>query len=181
MNKIIVLTLCLLFVSLNVYAEGINMKDSNIILETTQGTVEIKLFCDVAPKACENFTELVKKGYYNGIIFHRVIKKFMVQCGDPTGTGRGGESVWGKSFEDEFKQGTAFDKPGILAMANSGPNTNGSQFFITTAPTPWLNNKHTIFGEVVSGYENIEKIENQATGAGDKPITEQKIIKAYVK
>lgn len=157
------------------------MKDTTVVLETTQGNVEIKLFTELAPKTCENFIGLVNKGYYDGLIFHRVIKKFMIQGGDPTGTGMGGESVWGKSFEDEFSNEVKFDKVGILAMANSGPNTNGSQFFITTAPTPWLNQRHTIFGEVTSGYENIQKIENQPTGSKDKPITEQKIIKAYVK
>ncbi|MCX5709010.1 MAG: peptidylprolyl isomerase, partial [Candidatus Omnitrophica bacterium] len=108
------------------------MDAKNVILETNAGKIEIKLFPDVAPKACENFTKLVGKGYYNGIIFHRVIKDFMIQGGDPTGTGRGGESIWGKPFEDEFKSDVTFDRPGILAMANAGPKTNGSQFFITT-------------------------------------------------
>ncbi len=157
------------------------MESKNVILETTQGNIEIKLIPDVAPKACENFTKLVEKGYYNGIIFHRVIKQFMVQGGDPTGTGMGGESIWGEPFEDEVTQSVKFDKPGILAMANAGPNTNGSQFFITTVPTPWLNMRHTIFGEVVSGYDVVQKIENTAVGAGDKPVKEQKIIKAYLK
>jgi len=157
------------------------MKDSTVVLETTQGVVELKLFPEIAPKACENFTELIKKGYYDGIIFHRVIKSFMIQSGDPTGTGRGGSSIWTKPFEDEFNESIKFDKTGILAMANAGPNTNGSQFFITTTPTAWLNQKHTIFGEVVSGYENIQKIENQAVNSQDKPLDEQKIIKAYIK
>ena len=156
------------------------MKDTIIVLETTQGRVEVKLFSDVAPKACENFIGLVKKGYYDGIIFHRVIKSFMIQGGDPTGTGRGGSSMWGSNFEDEVRGDVKFDKVGILAMANAGPNTNGSQFFITTAPTPWLNGKHTIFGEVVSGYENVQKIENQPANSQDKPLAEQKIIKAYL-
>jgi peptidylprolyl isomerase len=157
------------------------MDAKNVILETNAGKIEIKLFPDVAPKACENFTGLVEKGYYNGIIFHRVIKDFMIQCGDPTGTGRGGESIWGKPFEDEFKSDVTFDRPGILAMANAGPKTNGSQFFITTVPTPWLNGRHTIFGEVVSGYDVVQKIESTAVGAQDKPLAEQKIIKAYLK
>jgi peptidylprolyl isomerase len=136
---------------------------------------------EVAPKACENFKGLIEKDYYNGLIFHRVIKGFMIQGGDPTGTGRGGSSVWGKPFEDEFKKGVTFDRKGILAMANSGPTTNGSQFFITTIPTPWLDMHHTIFGEVVSGYDAVEKIENTPVGPGDRPVTEQKIIKAYLK
>ncbi len=152
-----------------------------VVFETTQGAVEIKLFPDVAPKAVENMVGLINKGYYNGLIFHRVIKNFMVQGGDPTGTGRGGESLWGRSFEDEFSPSYTFNKPGILAMANAGPGTNGSQFFITTAATPWLNNHHTIFGEVSSGYDVVQKIEQTPTGAGDRPVTEQKIIKASIK
>ena len=155
--------------------------DMIVILETNQGAIEIKLMPEVAPKACENFVKLVEKGYYDGIIFHRVIKDFMIQCGDPTGTGRGGNSIWGQPFEDEVKPDVKFDKSGLLAMANAGPNTNGSQFFITTAATPWLNMKHTIFGEVVSGYEVVQRIESVATGPQNKPLTEQKIIKAYLK
>ncbi len=157
------------------------MNNQTVVLETNQGVIEVKLFDDIAPKACENFTALVKKGYYNGTIFHRVIKNFMLQGGDPTGTGRDGESIWGKTFADEVNPQVQFDRPGLLAMANAGPNTNGSQFFITTAKTPWLNMKHTIFGEVASGYDVVEKIENTATGYGDKPISDQKIIKAYLK
>ena len=152
-----------------------------IVFETTQGTIEIKLFPDVAPKACENILGLIEKSYYDGIIFHRIIKNFMVQGGDPTGTGRGGESLWGGKFKDEVSPDIKFDRPGLLAMANAGPNTNGSQFFITTAPTPWLNMRHTIFGEIVNGMDVISKLENLPTGAGDHPQEEQKIIRAYVK
>ena len=154
---------------------------TTVVFETNQGNIEFKLFPEIAPKTVENFVGLVNKGYYNGLIFHRVIKQFMIQGGDPTGTGRGGESLWGGKFEDEFSPTKQFDKKGILAMANAGPNTNGSQFFITTVATPWLNMRHTIFGEVVSGYENVDKIENTATGPGDRPVVEQKIIKAYTK
>ncbi|MBN1912868.1 MAG: peptidylprolyl isomerase [Candidatus Omnitrophica bacterium] len=157
------------------------MEDKIVVLETNQGKIEIKLMPQVAPKACENFSILAEKGYYDGLIFHRVIKGFMIQGGDPTGTGRGGGSAWGKAFEDEVSPSVKFDKPGLLAMANAGPNTNGSQFFITVAATPWLNLKHTIFGEVISGYEVVQKIEKTATDASDKPLSEQKIIKAYVK
>ncbi len=153
----------------------------NVVFETTQGTIEIKLMPDVAPKACENFIKLVEKGYYDGIIFHRVIKSFMIQGGDPTGTGRGGESIWGSPFEDEVTSKVQFDKPGILAMANAGPSTNGSQFFITTVPTPWLNMKHTIFGEVVSGMDVVTKIEKTKVDDYDKPVETQKIKKAYLK
>lgn len=156
--------------------------DKNIVvLETNQGVIEIKLMPQVAPKACENFTKLVEKGYYNGLIFHRVIKDFMIQGGDPTGTGAGGESIWGQPFEDEVSADVKFEKPGILAMANSGPGTNGSQFFITTAKTPWLNMHHTIFGEVIFGYDVVQKIENTQVDASDRPKIEQKIIKAYLK
>ena len=105
----------------------------------------------------------------------------MVQCGDPTGTGAGGESIWGKSFGDEFSPKEKFEKPGVLAMANRGPNTNGSQFFITTASTPWLNMKHTIFGEVTTGYDVVQKIEQSQTGPGDRPLEPIKIVKAFVK
>jgi len=162
-------------------AQGADMADKIVVLETNQGKIEIKLLPGIAPKACENFIGLTQKGYYNGLIFHRVIKGFMIQGGDPTGTGMGGESIWGKPFEDEVNPNTGFDKPGILAMANSGPATNGSQFFITTAATPWLNMKHTIFGEVVSGYDVVEKIESCATDGNDRPTSQQKIVSAYLK
>lgn len=153
----------------------------NVVLETNQGIIEIKLYPKVAPKACENFTRLIEKGYYNGTIFHRVIKNFMIQGGDPTGTGRGGSSIWDKPFEDEVSEEVKFDKPGLVAMANAGPNTNGSQFFITTVKTPWLNMHHTIFGEVVSGYDVVQKIDNVSTDSSDRPLQQQKIIKAYLK
>ncbi len=157
------------------------MDGKTVVLETSQGNIEIQLKPDVAPKACENFVKLTEKGYYNGLILHRVIKGFMIQGGDPTGTGMGGESIWGKPFEDEVTPVAKFDSAGILAMANSGPNSNGSQFFITCAKTPWLNMRHTIFGEVISGLEVVQKIENNPVNAEDRPITEQKIIRAYIK
>lgn len=148
-------------------------QDKIVVLETEQGVIELKLMPDIAPKTCENFSALIEKGYYDGTVFHRVIKDFMIQGGDPTGTGRGGSSIWGKPFEDEVDAKVKFDRPGLLAMANAGPNTNGSQFFITTVKTPWLNMRHTIFGEVISGYEAVKKIES-ASG-------KQKIIRAYLK
>ena len=117
------------------------------IIKTTKGDINLTLKPEVAPVTVANFVNLAKRGYYNGIKFHRVIADFMVQGGDPTGTGAGGP---GYNFKDEFVQGVEFTKPGILAMANAGKNTNGSQFFITHVPTDWLNYKHTIFGEVVS-------------------------------
>lgn len=156
-------------------------KDTIVCLETNQGTIEIKLFMEIAPLACQNFVTLANNHYYDGTIFHRVIKGFMIQGGDPSKTGAGGESSFGKPFADECKAEIAFTKKGILAMANRGPNTNGSQFFITTAATPWLNMHHTIFGEVVKGYDVVEKIEGTKTDLRDKPIQEQKIIKAYLK
>lgn len=155
--------------------------DIMVVLETNRGNIEVKLYKDIAPKAVENFMGHVKAGYYDGLIFHRVIKSFMVQGGDPTGTGSGGESIWGTQFEDEVTAAVKFDKAGLLAMANAGPSTNGSQFFITTAPTPWLNMRHTIFGEVVSGYDVVQAIEQTKVGAGDRPVEPQKIIKAYIK
>lgn len=163
--------------------EQANLKTPVVIFETNLGIIELQLFPDIAPKACENFLGLVKNKKYDGTIFHRVIKEFMIQGGDPKGTGTGGESIWGKSFEDEVSPKKTFNKKGLLAMANSGPNTNGSQFFITTTDkASWLNNKHTIFGEVISGYNTVEKIEKSNTNkANDKPLEEVKIIKASVK
>ncbi len=158
-----------------------NTPSTMIVLQTNQGDIEIRLFPETAPKTCENIIGLIKKNYYNGLIFHRVIKDFMIQGGDPTGTGKGGTSLWGKSFADEVNRGVTFNRKGLLAMANAGPNTNGSQFFITTVATPHLNMKHTIFGEVVKGYDVVERIENTAVDSDDRPIDEQKIIKAYVK
>lgn len=158
------------------------MKPPVVVLETSLGNVEVTLKPDIAPKACENFIGLVQKHYYDGVQFHRIIRNFMIQGGDPTASGRGGNSIWGKPFTDEFSKQTNFDHPGVLAMANSGPNTNGSQFFITTAPTPWLHMRHTIFGEVTSGYEEVvKKLEAVKTGAGDKPVEAVKILRAYIK
>jgi len=154
---------------------------NEVVFETTQGTIVFTLKPEIAPKACENFEGLVKKGYYNGLLFHRIIKNFMIQGGDPTGTGRGGASIFGHSFEDEFKPNVVFNKAGILAMANAGKNTNGSQFFITTVPTPWLNGRHTIFGEVTEGMDVVRKLENITTDGRDMPVEKQVILKAYLK
>ncbi len=151
------------------------------ILQTNEGNITIKLFPKVAPKAVENFIGLAKKGYYNGTTFHRVIRNFMIQGGDPTGTGAGGESIWGKPFEDEFKPNVVFDRAGLLAMANRGENTNGSQFFITVKPTKWLNGHHTIFGEVIEGFDVVKKIELSETDYRDKPIKDKKILSIIIK
>lgn len=180
-KKMFFLSALFLLININPSIGQENNMKPTIVLETNQGNIEIQLWPDIAPKACENMLGLIKKGYYDGLIFHRVIKEFMLQGGDPTGTGTGGESLWGGEFEDEVKESVTFDRKGLLAMANAGPGTNGSQFFITTVPTPWLNMHHTIFGEVVSGYDVVEKIENTQVDENDKPVQEQKIIKAYVK
>ena len=150
------------------------------VINTNMGTIEIELFADKTPKTVENFVGLANKGFYDGIIFHRVIADFMLQGGDPTGTGRGGESLWGKSFEDEFVSELRHDVPGILSMANSGPNTNGSQFFITLVPTPWLDGKHTIFGKVISGMNVVTDIGKVKTGAGDKPVEDVIMISVKI-
>ncbi len=150
-------------------------------IKTNAGDIVVELYPDIAPKAVENFMTHAKNGYYDGVIFHRVMRKFMIQGGDPTGTGRGGESIWKKPFQDEFKPNVIFDRAGILAMANRGPNTNGSQFFITTVPTPWLNGRHTIFGEVIEGMDVLKSIENTQTDSRDKPLSEQKIITIEIK
>ena len=155
-------------------------EDPKVKLETTHGTIVLKLYKDKVPKAVENFITHVKTGYYDGVTFHRIIKGFMIQGGDPTGTGMGGESIWGHPFKDEIDPSLKFDRPFLLAMANRGPNTNGSQFFITTAPAPWLNGHYTIFGEVVEGKETVRKIENEPTGYRDKPLKKVVIKKASV-
>jgi peptidylprolyl isomerase len=169
--------------SIKTQTKHMDDKKSNpiVVLQTNKGDITLELFPKIAPKAVKNFLEHSKKGYYDGIIFHRVIKGFMIQGGDPTGTGRGGESIYGSGFEDEFAPNVVFDKPGILAMANAGPKTNGSQFFITVAPTPFLNGRHTIFGKVIKGYDVVQKIENCKTARGDRPVEKQFIKKAVVK
>lgn len=166
-------------------------------INTNLGAVTINLFPQLAPKTVENFVGLAKDNYYNGVIFHRVIKDFMIQGGDPTGTGMGGESIWGEEFEDEFTP-LLFNIRGALSMANAGPNTNGSQFFIVTATavpanmieqmesagypeaiinayretggTPWLDQRHTVFGHVVEGMDIVENIENTQTNPADRPL-----------
>lgn len=171
-------------------------------IKTNHGDVTVKLFKDIAPKTVENFTTHAKNGYYDGQIFHRVIKDFMIQGGDPTGTGMGGESIWGGTFEDEFST-EAFNLYGALSMANAGPETNGSQFFIVQLKevpaqmvsqlegagypaeiieaykeqggTPWLDQRHTVFGHVIEGFDIVENIAEVKTGAQDRPEEEVKI------
>ncbi|HPZ00063.1 MAG TPA: peptidylprolyl isomerase [Clostridiales bacterium] len=176
------------------------------VFHTTLGTVKVKLFPEEAPKTVENFTTHAKNGYYDGLIFHRVISDFMIQGGDPTGTGMGGESIWGHSFEDEFSP-ALHNLRGALCMANAGPNTNGSQFFIVQADTcppqmleqmeqltdrgfpqeciedyktlggtPWLDYKHTVFGQVFEGMDVVDAIATVPVGPADKPKEDVKII-----
>ena len=159
-------------------------------LVTNQGPVVIRLFPDHAPKTVRNFVELAEGGrewtdprngqkttskLYDGTVFHRVIPNFMIQGGDPLGSGRGGP---GYKFDDEFHPDLSFDRPYLLAMANAGPGTNGSQFFITVAPTPWLNGKHTIFGEVIEGADLVDQISRVKTGSQDRPVDDVTIIES---
>ncbi|KAH7328989.1 hypothetical protein B0I35DRAFT_345612 [Stachybotrys elegans] len=144
------------------------------VLHTNYGDIYIRLFPDAAPRAVENFVTHARTGYYNGTIFHRVIRKFMIQGGDPLGDGTGGESIWGREFEDEFSS-LKHDRPYTVSMANAGPNTNGSQFFITTEKTPWLDGKHTIFGRATQGFDVIHKIENVRTNK-EMPEEDIKIL-----
>lgn len=137
------------------------------IIKTNYGNIVLELFIERTPRTVENFIKLAEKGFYNGVIFHRVIPDFMIQGGDPTGTGRGGP---GYKFADEFHPGLRHDKQGILSMANSGPNTNGSQFFITVKPTPWLDNRHTVFGQVIEGMDVVDKIANVSRNKQDRPL-----------
>ncbi|EIL5480367.1 peptidylprolyl isomerase [Listeria monocytogenes] len=174
---------------------------------TNRGTIRIKLFPEIAPKTVENFVTHSKNGYYDGLIFHRVIPEFMIQGGDPDGRGTGGESIWGESFEDEFST-EVFNLRGALSMANAGPNTNGSQFFIVQKPdmpadmlgqmeqagfpvevieaykqggTPWLDGRHTVFGHVIEGMDVVDEIANLLTGMQDKPVNDVVIEKINIK
>jgi len=138
-----------------------------VTIETTMGNIDAELYAAEAPKTVENFVTLAGKGFYDGIIFHRVIPGFMIQTGDPTGTGAGGP---GYKFADEFSPNLRHNKPGILSMANSGPNTNGSQFFIIEKPTPWLDGKHSVFGQVTGGMDVVKKIASVPRDPHDRPF-----------
>ncbi|KAL7068557.1 peptidyl-prolyl cis-trans isomerase, cyclophilin-type family protein [Cryptosporidium serpentis] len=152
-----------------------------VILHSSKGDITIELFSEYySPKASENFSIHCLNGYYNNCVFHRVIKNFMIQTGDPHGDGTGGKSIWGGLFEDETNNGLMHNKPFIVSMANSGPNTNGSQFFITTVPCPWLDGKHTIFGKVIHGFDTVKSIENSKTNKNDRPIEDIYIISTSV-
>jgi cyclophilin family peptidyl-prolyl cis-trans isomerase len=148
-----------------------------VTIETNHGTITAEMFMDVAPRTAGNFIELAKKGYYDGLVFHRVIKDFMIQGGCPKGTGTAGP---GYTIPDEFAPGLAHDGPGILSMANAGPNTGGSQFFITLVPTPWLDRKHAIFGKVIGGMDAVQAIGKTRVGAGDRPAQDVVMAKVTV-
>lgn len=180
-----------------------NDQNPTATIKTTLGDITLTLYPEVAPKAVKNFIELSQSGYYHGVIFHRVIPNFMIQGGDPTGTGRGGESIYGSAFEDEFSN-QVFNFNGALSMANAGPNTNGSQFFIVSAQevpqamldqmkalswpeevietyaqkggTPWLDHKHTVFGQVVDGMDVVYQIEAVERDSHDKPLEDVSIV-----
>jgi cyclophilin family peptidyl-prolyl cis-trans isomerase len=152
-----------------------------VLLSTNLGDITLELYPEAAPKTVENFIGLTEKGYYDGIIFHRIIRDFMIQGGDPTGTGMGGKSIWMKAFEDEFLDRSLTHERGVISMANAGRNTNGSQFFIVTAENVGLlDRKHTIFGRVIEGMDTVDKIESSDTDRDDRPKNEVKIITAKV-
>jgi peptidylprolyl isomerase domain and WD repeat-containing protein 1 len=146
------------------------------VIHTTKGDIWVKLFPDECPRTVENFTTHGRNGYYDGVLFHRVIKGFMLQTGDPAGDGTGGESIWGGEFEDEISRGLKHDRPFTLSMANAGPGTNGSQFYITTVPTPWLDGKHTVFGRVVKGMDVALAIEKARVDKGDRPVEDVRVV-----
>jgi cyclophilin family peptidyl-prolyl cis-trans isomerase len=150
---------------------------STATMHTNHGPIELELFDGDAPKTVDNFQKLSRDGFYDGLIFHRVIADFMIQGGCPHGTGTGGP---GYQFEDEVVGPRRFDRPGYLAMANAGPNTNGSQFFITQVPTPWLDGKHTIFGEVVDGMEVVGAIASSRRDARDRPLEDLRLDRVVI-
>jgi cyclophilin family peptidyl-prolyl cis-trans isomerase len=172
LNLIIIITLVLTTINFSQKKENTKMTDSITVavIKTNMSTIELELFSKETPKTVENFVGLANKGYYDGVIFHRVIDNFMIQGGDPTGTGRGGESFWGGKFKDEFVPSLKHSEPGILSMANAGPNTNGSQFFITLVATPWLDGKHTVFGKVINGMEVVKAIGKVPKNQMDRPL-----------
>uniref|UniRef100_A0A915IT14 peptidylprolyl isomerase n=1 Tax=Romanomermis culicivorax TaxID=13658 RepID=A0A915IT14_ROMCU len=162
--------------------QSVKRLSDSAVIHTTFGDICCKLFAKECPKAVENFCGHTRNGYYNGHTFHRVIKSFMIQTGDPTGTGMGGESIWGHDFEDEFHNSLKHDRPYTMSMANAGPNTNGSQFFITVCPTPHLDNKHTVFGRVTKGMEVVQNISKVKTNPkNNKPFEDVNIISITLK
>jgi len=149
---------------------------TNVVFTTSMGEFAVELYPEHAPMACENFTQLAISGFYNGVTFHRIVRDFMIQGGDPTATGKGGSSIYGVPFKDEISPKLKHSGAGILSMANAGPNTNGSQFFITLAPTAWLDGKHTIFGRICRGMTIIKKMGSVATDPQDRPLDPLRIL-----
>ena len=139
-------------------------------LRTSEGDIKVELFCEQVPRAVHNFLALCASGSYDNTLFHRNMRGFMLQGGDPTGTGKGGESIWGGMFRDEFHENLTHSKRGIVSFANNGPDTNGSQFFITYGPQSHLNNKYTVFGQVIDGFEALDKIEVIPVGKKNRPL-----------
>ncbi|KAG5186570.1 peptidyl-prolyl cis-trans isomerase ppi1 [Tribonema minus] len=151
---------------------------THVKFDTSMGSFTVELYYKHAPRSCHNLSELAKSGYYNNTVFHRIIRNFMVQGGDPTGTGRGGQSIYGAKFEDEITRELKHTGAGVVSMANAGPNTNGSQFFITLAPTPWLDGKHTILGRISEGMAVVQRMGMVAVDGQDRPLQELKILRA---
>ena len=155
-------------------------KNPVVTIEMENGKqIKVELYPHIAPNTVNNFISLINNNYYDGIIFHRVIKGFMIQTGDPKGDGTGGESIWGGTFDDEFNEHLRHDGF-CVSMANCGPNTNGSQFFITTVPCPWLDNKHTVFGKVFRGMDTVKNIEEQKVDKKDKPLFDIKLYNVKI-
>ncbi|XP_063547544.1 peptidyl-prolyl cis-trans isomerase-like 3 [Cydia strobilella] len=153
----------------------------SVTLHTDVGDIKIELFCEQCPRTCENFLALCASGYYNGCLFHRNIKGFIVQTGDPSGTGKGGTSIWSKKFEDEFREDLKHNARGMVSMANNGPNTNGSQFFITYGEQPHLDLKYTLFGRVLDGFEALDDLEKMAVNPKTyKPLNDAKITSVTI-
>ncbi|KAK9872614.1 hypothetical protein WA026_018749 [Henosepilachna vigintioctopunctata] len=148
----------------------------SVTLHTSLGNIKIELFCESCPKACENFLALCASDYYNGCLFHRNVKGFMIQTGDPLGTGKGGSSIWGKKFEDELREQLKHNTRGIVSMANNGPNTNGSQFFIIYGAHPQLDLKYTVFGKVIDGLDTLDELEKLPVNPKNhRPLTDTRI------
>ncbi|KAF7106225.1 hypothetical protein CFC21_106974 [Triticum aestivum] len=152
----------------------------SVTLHTNLGDIKVEVHCDQVPRTAENFLALCASGYYDGTVFHRNIKGFMVQGGDPTGTGKGGASIWGGKFADEFREALKHGARGTLSMANSGPNTNGSQFFITYAKQPHLNGHYTVFAKVIHGFDVLDLMEKTPTGPADRPLAEIRLNRVTV-
>ncbi|XP_066369160.1 peptidyl-prolyl cis-trans isomerase CYP18-1-like [Miscanthus floridulus] len=152
----------------------------SVTLHTNLGDIKCEVFCDQVPRTAENFLALCASGYYDGTVFHRNIKGFMIQGGDPTGTGKGGTSIWGTKFADEFRESLKHNARGFMSMANSGPNTNGSQFFIAYAKQPHLNGHYTVFAKVIHGFEVLDLMEKAQTGPGDRPLAEIRLNRVTI-